>query len=81
MASMRPSYLTRPIECAARVRGEGSVEGGWVMLGRHRGGSVGAGASVVIDFRVEQEVNVFPMVPQNKSIGEMILEAPQPLAI
>ncbi len=29
---------------------------------------------VLIDFRVEREVNVFPMVPQNKSIGEMILE-------
>jgi acetolactate synthase-1/2/3 large subunit len=31
---------------------------------------------VLIDFRVEREVNVFPMVPQNKSIGEMILESP-----
>jgi acetolactate synthase I/II/III large subunit len=31
---------------------------------------------VLIDFRVEREVNVFPMVPQGKSIGEMILEAP-----
>jgi len=29
---------------------------------------------VLIDFRVEREVNVFPMVPQNKSIGEMIYE-------
>ena len=27
---------------------------------------------VLIDFRVEREVNVFPMVPQNKSIGDMI---------
>jgi acetolactate synthase-1/2/3 large subunit len=32
---------------------------------------------VVMDFRVEREVNVFPMVPQGKSIGEMITEAPQ----
>jgi acetolactate synthase-1/2/3 large subunit len=31
---------------------------------------------VLIDFRVEREVNVFPMVPQNVSIGEMITEAP-----
>jgi acetolactate synthase I/II/III large subunit len=31
---------------------------------------------VLIDFRVEREVNVFPMVPQNKSIGDMITEAP-----
>ena len=29
--------------------------------------------SVVIDFRVEREVNVFPMVPQGKSIGEMLV--------
>ena len=28
--------------------------------------------SVVIDFQVEQEANVFPIVPQGKSIGEMI---------
>lgn len=31
---------------------------------------------VVIDFRVEREANVFPMVPQGKSIGEMITGAP-----
>jgi acetolactate synthase-1/2/3 large subunit len=29
---------------------------------------------VLIDFRVEREVNVFPMVPQNSSIGDMITE-------
>jgi acetolactate synthase-1/2/3 large subunit len=28
---------------------------------------------VVIDFRVEREVNVFPIVPQGKSIGEMLV--------
>jgi len=28
---------------------------------------------VVIDFRVEREVNVFPIVPQGKSIGEMMV--------
>lgn len=27
---------------------------------------------VVIDFQVEREVNVFPMVPQGRSIGEML---------
>jgi len=32
--------------------------------------------SAVIDFRVEREVNVFPIVPQGKSIGEMLTEAP-----
>jgi acetolactate synthase-1/2/3 large subunit len=31
--------------------------------------------SVVLDFRVEREANVFPIVPQGKSIGEMITEA------
>ncbi|HEX4934750.1 MAG TPA: biosynthetic-type acetolactate synthase large subunit [Gemmatimonadaceae bacterium] len=31
---------------------------------------------VLIDFRVEREVNVFPMVPQGKSIGDMITEEP-----
>jgi acetolactate synthase-1/2/3 large subunit len=28
---------------------------------------------VVIDFRVEREANVFPMVPQGRSIGEMLV--------
>lgn len=32
--------------------------------------------TVVIDFRVEREVNVFPMVPQGKSIGDMIEQQP-----
>jgi acetolactate synthase-1/2/3 large subunit len=31
---------------------------------------------VLIDFQVEREVNVFPMVPQGVSIGEMIMENP-----
>jgi acetolactate synthase-1/2/3 large subunit len=30
--------------------------------------------SVVIDFRVEREVNVFPIVPQGKGIHEMLTE-------
>jgi acetolactate synthase-1/2/3 large subunit len=29
---------------------------------------------VLIDFRVEREANVFPMVPQGKSIGEMLTD-------
>jgi acetolactate synthase I/II/III large subunit len=31
---------------------------------------------VLIDFRVEREVNVYPMVPQGVSIGEMLTENP-----
>ena len=34
--------------------------------------------SVVIDFRVEREANVFPIVPQGKSIADMLTEAPEP---
>jgi acetolactate synthase-1/2/3 large subunit len=30
---------------------------------------------VLIDFRVERETNVFPIVPQGSSIGEMLVEA------
>ena len=30
---------------------------------------------VVIDFRVEREANVFPIVPQGRSIGEMMVDA------
>jgi acetolactate synthase I/II/III large subunit len=30
---------------------------------------------VVIDFRVEREANVFPIVPAGKSIGEMMVTA------
>ena len=37
--------------------------------------------SMVIDFRVEREVNVFPMVPQGKGIGEMLLHAPEPVPV
>ena len=36
--------------------------------------------SVVIDFRVEREVNVFPIVPAGMSIGEMMTEAPARVA-
>ena len=30
---------------------------------------------VVIDFRVEREANVFPIVPAGKSIGEMMVDS------
>jgi len=32
---------------------------------------------ILLDFHVEREVNVFPMVPQGNSIGEMITKDPQ----
>jgi acetolactate synthase-1/2/3 large subunit len=34
---------------------------------------------VVIDFQVEREANVFPIVPQGKSIGEMLVGADAPV--
>jgi acetolactate synthase-1/2/3 large subunit len=52
------------VECVEQV--DGAIEEAW----DHDG-------SMLIDFRVEREVNVFPMVPQGKSIGEMITEAPE----
>jgi acetolactate synthase I/II/III large subunit len=33
---------------------------------------------VVIDFRVEREANVFPIVPAGRAIGEMLMAAPAP---
>jgi acetolactate synthase-1/2/3 large subunit len=37
--------------------------------------------SVVIDFRVEREANVFPIVPQGKGIGEIMTEAPEVVGV
>jgi len=36
--------------------------------------------SVVIDFRVEREANVFPIVPQGKSISDMLTDVAEPAA-
>jgi len=36
--------------------------------------------SVVLDFRVEREANVFPIVPQGRSIGEMLTASPETAA-
>ncbi len=57
--------------CGMTVETTDRVEDAILTACEHRG-------TVVIDFRVEREVNVFPMVPQGKSIGEMITEQPQP---
>jgi acetolactate synthase-1/2/3 large subunit len=37
--------------------------------------------SVVIDFRVEREANVFPIVPQGQSIGDMLTDVAQPAEV
>jgi acetolactate synthase-1/2/3 large subunit len=46
----------------------GDVEGAIAEAWDHPG-------PVLIDFRVEREANVFPIVPQGKSIGEMMVSA------
>jgi acetolactate synthase I/II/III large subunit len=38
-------------------------------------GAVAHSGPVVIDFQVEREANVFPIVPQGRAIGEMMLGA------
>src|ERR671936_1760597 len=60
-ARLAEAYDIRGITVDAVSEVEAAVERAW----EHDG-------PVVIDFRVEREVNVFPMVPQGKSIGEMI---------
>ena len=50
------------VESAEEV--DDAIEGAWDYDG-----------SMLIDFRVEREVNVYPMVPQGKSIGEMLTGA------
>jgi acetolactate synthase-1/2/3 large subunit len=62
-ARLAEAYDIRGITVESVSEVEAAVEGAW----EHDG-------PVVIDFRVEREVNVFPMVPQGKSIGEMITE-------
>lgn len=34
--------------------------------------------TVLIDFRVEREANVFPIVPQGQSISDMLVDVPEP---
>ena len=36
---------------------------------------------VVIDFRVEREANVFPIVPAGRAIGDMMMSAPAALVV
>jgi hypothetical protein len=36
---------------------------------------------VVIDFRVEREANVFPIVPAGQAIGEMMMSVPATPAV
>jgi acetolactate synthase I/II/III large subunit len=66
-AALAEAYRVRAwtVEQVADV--EGAIDAAW----NHNG-------PAVIDFRVEREVNVFPMVPAGKSIGDMMLAAEEP---
>jgi acetolactate synthase-1/2/3 large subunit len=58
------AYGVRGIAVDAVDEVEGAIAEAWDHPG-----------PVLIDFRVEREANVFPIVPQGKSIGEMMVSA------
>ena len=63
-AMLAEAYGVRGITVETVAGARDAIEAAW----NHAG-------PVVIDFRVEREANVFPMVPQGKSIGEMMVDA------
>jgi acetolactate synthase-1/2/3 large subunit len=64
-ARLAEAYGIRGITAETSVEAIAAIDDAWDHPG-----------PVVIDFRVEREANVFPIVPQGKSIGEMLVEAP-----
>jgi acetolactate synthase-1/2/3 large subunit len=62
-ARLAEAYGVRGMTVERRDQVEGAVAAAWAHDG-----------PVVVDFRVEREVNVFPMVPQGGSIGDMVLD-------
>jgi acetolactate synthase-1/2/3 large subunit len=56
--------------CGLTIEERDHVEEALLTAYEHKG-------TVVMDFRVERETNVFPMVPQGNSIGEMLTEQPK----
>ena len=63
-ARLAEAYGVRGMTVERVDQVDGAIDAAW----RHPG-------VVVIDFRVEREANVFPMVPQGRSIGEMMVDA------
>jgi acetolactate synthase-1/2/3 large subunit len=63
-ARLAEAYGLRGITVETRDAAVAAIDDAW----EHPG-------PVVIDFRVEREANVFPIVPQGKSIGEMLVHA------
>ena len=62
-AKLAEAYGVRGITAETTEQAEAAIADAW----NHPG-------VVVIDFRVEREANVFPIVPQGQSIGEMLID-------
>ena len=63
-AKLAEAYGVRGITVDSVARVDAAIDEAWDYPG-----------VVVIDFRVEREANVFPIVPQGRSIGEMMTDA------
>ena len=63
-AKLAEAYGVRGIRVESAAKVDWAIEEAW----NHPG-------VVVLDFRVEREANVFPIVPQGRSIGEMMTDA------
>ena len=62
-AKLAEAYGVRGITAETTEEAEAAIADAWDHPG-----------VVVIDFRVEREANVFPIVPQGQSIGEMLID-------
>ena len=63
-AKLAEAYGVRGMRVDSAAKVDWAIEEAW----NHPG-------VVVVDFRVEREANVFPIVPQGRSIGEMMTDA------
>ena len=62
-AKLAEAYGVRGITAETTEQAEAAIADAWDHPG-----------VVVIDFRVEREANVFPIVPQGQSIGDMLID-------
>ena len=69
MAKLAEAHGLRGITVDHADDAAGAIRAAW----KHNG-------CVVIDFRVEREANVFPIVPAGLAIGDMLTAAPVPPA-
>jgi acetolactate synthase-1/2/3 large subunit len=63
-AKLAEAYGVRGVTVDSVAQVDAAIEDAWDYPG-----------VVVLDFRVEREANVFPIVPQGRSIGEMMTDA------